>query len=258
MKADLISKKGESKGKIDLPKSLDLEVRPDIVKKLLEFEKSVYMQAYGTTEDAGMKRSASGKMRHQRHRWGSHYGRGISRIPRKVMWRRGTQFFWVGAIVSGTKGGRRPHGPKVLETKKKINKKEIKIAFNSALAATFDEKLILERYSTLKQAKGIPFVIEELPTKTKDLSLILKKIFPSFNLLKKNKEVRAGKGKSRGRKYKSNAGLLILISPEEKFKSKVFDVRSIDEVSMKDLYPLGRLCIFTKKSLEYLNKEEKK
>jgi len=41
-----------------------------------------------------MDRSASGKIRHKRHSWKVSYGHGMSRIPRKIFWRRGTNFSW--------------------------------------------------------------------------------------------------------------------------------------------------------------------
>ena len=85
-------------------------IREDIIFKIIEIEKE--KQPWAHKLGAGMNRSASGKINHRRHVWRTSYGRGMSRVPRKVMWRRGTQFSWVGAIVPSTIGGRRAHGPK--------------------------------------------------------------------------------------------------------------------------------------------------
>ena len=169
------------------------------------------------------------------------------------MWRRGTQFFWVGAEVSGARGGRRAHPPKGIGKEKKINQKEIKLAMNSAIAATSNKELIAQRYSSIEKITHAPVVIESLPEKTKQLKQTLESIYPEFkNLIFKNKVVRAGKGSRRGRKYKSNAGILIVKSKDEKQKFKGLDVKSTEDVSISDLFPLGRLTIYTKKSLEEL------
>ena len=98
-----------------------------------------------------MQQSDRGKIRHRRHVWQTHYGRGMSRIPRKVMSRRGTQFNWEGSGVPFSKGGPRAHPPKILAHKntKKINKKELVVAMNSAISATANKKLIAKRYSTI-------------------------------------------------------------------------------------------------------------
>jgi len=68
----------------------------------------------------------------------------------------------------------------------------------------------------------------------------------------KKKSVRAGKGKRRGRRYKSTAGILLIKGKDENIKMKGMDIKSVKELSIQDLYPLGRLAIFTEKSLEEL------
>lgn len=256
MKAQLYSSKGEKKSQVDLPKVFSTNIREDIVKKYFEADK--FIHPYGPYTYAGLRQSASGTISHQRHDWKGHYGRGISRAPRKTMWRRGTQFFWVGANVPGARGGRQAHPPKGIGKEKKINKKEIELALNSAFAATAHKDLVVKRYSSLDKLEHVPFVIESLPTKTKDFKELIKTIFAENSRIAfKNKEVRAGRGSMRGRKYKSNAGVLILTGNDEKIKLSGFDIKKIDEVSISDLWPLGRLTIYTHKALESLNKENK-
>ena len=62
------------------------------------------------------------------------------------MSQRGSQFNWVGATVPSAVGGRRAHPPKVagMINTLKINKKEEKIAFCSALSASVDSKKVSE------------------------------------------------------------------------------------------------------------------
>lgn len=214
------------------------------------------MHSYSTFEEAGKRHSASGTISHRRHKWKGHYGKGISRVPRKKMWRRGTQFFWIGAEVSSAKGGRVAHPPSGLRRYRKINSKEKILAINSALASTAKASFITKRYSSLAKEKSVPqapFVIEALPQKTSSLSSSLKKIFGTiYSLVFKEKSVRAGKGKGRGRKYKSTSGLLIITGKDEKAKFSGVDIRPINAIRMADVYPLGRLTLYTKKAIEEL------
>ena len=152
MKAQLLSTEGKKQKEIDLPKVFSSKFREDILKKVYEAEK--IWQPYGHDPEAGKKHSASGTMRHKRHSWKAHYGRGMSRIPRKIMWRRGTQFYWVGAEISSTRGGRRAHGPKNSIPIKKINKKEYVLALASAIVATSDKNLINNNNNNEKIING--------------------------------------------------------------------------------------------------------
>ncbi|MFH1290127.1 MAG: 50S ribosomal protein L4 [Nanoarchaeota archaeon] len=256
MKATLFDKTGKKKSQIEMPKIFLIRVREDIVQKYFEADK--FIQPYASFTEAGKRQSASGTISHKRHDWKGHYGRGISRVPRKTMWRRGTQFFWVGANAPGTRGGRRSHPPKGIGKEKKINKKEILLAMNSAIAATASRDFVLKRYSSLEKIENIPFVIETLPQKTKALKEMINSMLGgAAKLAFKQKTVRPGKGKTRGRKYKSNAGALIIIGKDEKAKFSGIEVRQVGEVTISDLSPLGRLTIYTQKALEELNGEKK-
>ena len=254
MKATLYDVKGKEKGTIVMPKMFDAKIREDIVLKYVEASK--YFQPYRPARDAGRKHSAHGTISHKRHDWKGHYGKGISRVPRKTMWRRGTQFFWIGAGFPGARGGPEAHPPKGIGKEKRINLKEIQMAMNSGFAATANKKRIAERYSTFKDERfEAPFVVESKleNVKTKELIGMIKNLFgENHSLALKEKTVRAGKGKLRGRKYKSNAGLLLVKSSDEKIKTKRIEVKSVSEVVISDLYPLGRLTVYTEKALEEL------
>ncbi len=251
MKAQLFDSNGAKKSDVELPEIFDSKIREDLTAKLFEAFKEV--QPYSSYEMAGKRHVASGKIAHRRHKWQTGYGKGISRVPRKRMWRRGVQFYWVGAEVSSTRGGRRAHPPKGVYTPKKINRNEIKLAMNSAIAATANKEFILRRYSNLNDIKSAPFVIESLPQKTKEALEALRKIFGElFDFVLKKKVVRAGRGKMRGRKYKSNAGLLLVTGNNEDVKISGIDALKIKDVEISDLYPLGRLTLYTKKAIEEL------
>ncbi len=254
MKATLFDSTGTKQGTIDLPKIFATPVREDIIAKTFEAEK--HWHPYAPNRYAGKRASASGTISHRRHTWGGHYGQGISRAPRKTMRRRGTRFYWIGATVSGARGGRQAHPPKGTRKERKINKKEKTLAIYGALAATTNPTFIQQRYETIEKeaTEHIPAVIESLPQKTKLIREALKKIFThNKHIVFKRKSIRSGKGKVRSRKYKANQGILIITAQPEKRSIKGFDFTTLKELKLEYLYPLGRLTLFTKKALEELN-----
>ena len=128
------------------------------------------------------------------------------------------------------------------------------MAFNSALASTVHKDLIEKRYSTLNKLNiELPIIIESVPDKTKNFLSLLKKILgDSYYLAIKNKKIRAGKGKLRGRKYKSNSGALLVKSKNESSKLKGVDIKFANQLKISDIYPLGRLTIYTEKAIQEL------
>lgn len=268
MKANILDIQGKKKTTIELPKVFSSEIREDIVAKALEVKKA--KQPYSPSPVAGKQQSASGKLVHRRHVWKSQYGRGISRIPRKITSRRGTQFIWVGATVPQARGGRKAHPPKAISmiNTKKINKKESAIALKSAISATASEKIVKSKYKTLKDKKieNLPLIIESKITslKIKDLLQTLKKILDKelYNVAIKKKSVRSGRGKLRGRKYKKTAGLLLVVGKDEKLKTSAIEVVPVNKLGVQDLAKggLGRLTIYTENAIKYLgdNRKDKK
>ena len=157
MKTKLLRVDGSEGKEIQLPRQFSHKIREDIVARAILTEISI--QPYAPFIDAG--KGSSGKMRHRRHRWGSHYGRGISRVPRKSLWRRGTQFYWVGATAPSTRGGRRAHPPKIEQflKKVKINKKEKNIALAIAISATANKDKIKFSLCSIQIANEGIFII---------------------------------------------------------------------------------------------------
>jgi large subunit ribosomal protein L4e len=265
MKAKVYLENGKQGKEIALPKCFSAKVRVDVVQKIIEAKK--VKQPYGPSPVAGNQYSASGKLKHHRKVWKSQYGRGMSRIPRKIMTRRGSQFNWVGATVPNTRGGRRAHPPKILSMLglAKTNKKELKLALMSALSATVSEKWLSKRYESLKEEKinNLPLIVESkiLKSKTKDFISILKQILGEklFEIAIKKKTIRAGRGKLRGRKYKSNRGMLIVVGNDEKIKTKHFDVKDVKTLGLKDLAEggVGRLTIYTETAIKELGEKFK-
>ena len=255
MKSQILSIEGKKLKEINLPEVFSGKIREDIMKKTYESEQIAH--PYGHSPKAGRQHSASGIIRHIRHKWKSGYGRGMSRIPRKIMWRRGTQFYWIGAEVSGTRGGRRAHGPRPEGTVKikKINKKEKRIALYSAIASTASPEKIVERYYRIKEIKGIefPVIVESKISelKTKELINSLDKILGELKILKE-KNSRSGRGKLRGRKTRTSKGLIIITGNDEKMKTDMVDNVKVKELIVSDLYPSGRIAVYTEKAIKDL------
>ena len=261
MKAKMFDKVGKEKGSLDLPKNFSVIIREDILSKVFESQLGLYAQAYGAMEGAGAQYSASGISKKKRHDWKATYGKGISRVPRKIMSRHGSSFNWIGATVSSTRGGRRPHAPRSAKNPfSKINKKEVLLAFNSALAGTVDAKFLEKKYGK-KVESGFVFENKVLDVKTKDFIVVMKKVFgDAFGSVLKHKSIRAGIGKMRGRKYKSNAGMLFVLGNEEMMKRKGIEVVNVVDLTIKDLSPNGepgRLVCYTENAIKEIGERFK-
>ena len=266
MKTKIFGTNGQEGKEIELPMVFSAPIREDIVAKVLEASKT--RQPHSPSPVAGKQHSASGKIRHARRKWRTAYGKGISRVPRKIMSRRGSQFNWVGAEISSARGGRRAHPPKVIAmiNTNKINKKEIKVALYSAIASTANVKVVSKKYQTLseKDIKELPIVVESkfLALKTKNAIENIKKIVGEkvFKVISAKKTVRSGKGKMRGRQYKSNAGAIFVVGEKETTKIGLFDVRNVKNLSVNDLAKggQGRIVFYTEEAIKELGEQIRK
>ena len=265
MELKVLSAQNIEVGKKKLPKQFSEPVRLDLIKKAVEAIQSHNRQPYSSDPWAGMKHSATLSKRRRNYR-GS-YGHGISRVPRKITSRRGTQFNWTAAIVPFVVGGRRAHPPKASRVyDKKINDKERKKSIRSAIAATVNKEIIAERGHQLPE--NFPFLISkdfEKLDKTKTVIESLKKLGLDQDLARAaKKKVRAGKGKSRGRKYKKSKGALLVVSGKCPLLKAADNIPGIDIVEIKNINTEllapgaqpGRLTLFTDTAVEALEKDK--
>ncbi|MEM2932946.1 MAG: 50S ribosomal protein L4 [Candidatus Pacearchaeota archaeon] len=267
MKTQVINNEGKVVREIELPSYFNLPYREDIINKTYEVLKLNAKFDYTNYPLAGKNRSASGKVRHVRRRYRTAYGRGISRVPRKILLRRKPQgFYWQGAFAPSTRGGFRAHPPKI-KRERKINKKEKFLAFLYALAAIANKSIVLNRYEKLKDKDlklELPLVLDinlKEINKAKQLKEILEKLLSSTPLIEiafKRKTIRAGKGKMRGRRYKKSAGMLFVVSSDEykSFTTLGVEIVKARQLSLKDLAAgnmPGRLTAFTLAGLNELD-----
>ena len=265
MELKIISPQNTEVGKKKLPAQFSEPVRNDLIKRAVDAIATHDRQVYGPDPRAGMKAVAPVSKRRRKYR--CCYGHGISRVPRKVMTKRGSQFNWTAALISGVVKGRKAFPPKVEKVyAQKINEKERKKAIRSALAATMDSSIVAKRGHALPEK--FPFLIAndfEKLVKTSEVFDALEKIGLSADLERGGRRnIRPGVGKTRGRKYKRSKGPLLVVSGECDLIKAAKNIPGVDIVEIKKLnakllapgsHP-GRLTLFTNSAIEKLEKEK--
>ena len=237
---------GKTNEEINLPEVFNTQFRPDIIRKSFNTLQSNKRQPYGPNPLSGAKHSTASVGK----------GRGMSRVPRLSQGNRA-------ALAPCVVGGRRAHPPKVEKNwKEKINKKENKLAKNSALAATANKDIVAKRGHKFNDKLTLPLIVDdkfEKIKKTKDVIDALDKLGVYNDVLRaaNGKHIRAGKGKSRGRKYKTPKSILIVSTKDDISKSSRnltgVDVVKPKDINIEHLAPggdPGRLTIFTKSAVK--------
>ena len=249
MKVNVYSKEGEVQEEIELPAIFKEVYRPDLIKRAVISSQTARIQPWGSDPMAGKRTSAES--------WGS--GRGAAMVPRV---KNGSK----AAFIPQAIGGRRAHPPRPNKKyHEKINVKERRFAIRSAVAATSNHDLVEERGHKIENIPQFPLVVEDEISsikKTKDTREIFKKlgIIDDITRAKKGKKIRAGKGKLRGRKYKTTKGPLIVVAEDKGIGLGARNHSGVDIVTVENLnaellapgtHP-GRLTIFTKSAIEKL------
>ncbi|MBC8494676.1 50S ribosomal protein L4 [archaeon] len=236
-------------GAVELPAQFFEPVRTDLIHRaflVIQFNKT---QPYGTNPRAGLRASADLSRRRRKYR-GS-YGLGISRVPRKILSRRGTRMNWVGAVMPGTVGGRRAHPPKAEKIwAKKINQDERRKAIRSAIAATLNTDLVKKRGHLAPS--NYPFIIDDNFTEVKKTAELIK-ILEHIGF-----KDEMDRSRSRGSK-----GLLLVSTTKALDKSCAnipgVETEVVSSLNVELLAPggvPGRLTVFTKSAIEELSKKK--
>ncbi|MBI1935159.1 50S ribosomal protein L4 [Candidatus Woesearchaeota archaeon] len=265
MKISILDLSGQKIRDVELPSQFSEEFRPDLIQRAVLAVQSNKRQPYAASRLAGKRPAA--KLSRRRRKYRGSYGIGISRVPRKIMTRRGTRMNWVGAFAPGTVGGRRAHPPKSEKIWiKKINDKERMKSIRSAIAATISRESAAARGHI--PPENYPFALDEkfesLDKTAKVIDALVKLGFEHELDRASHKNVRAGKGKSRGRKYKKKKGPLIVVSELGKMAYSASNIPGIDVVEAKNLNAEllapggkpGRITIWTSSALNDM-KEKK-
>jgi len=263
MKVKVYDIEGKEKEEIELPKIFEETVRPDIIKRAFLSIRSRARQIKGTDPKAGMRSSATYISRRKRiYRTAMNIGKArVTRIKT-------ADGKWGAARKAAhVVKGRKAHAPKA-EKKiiEKINKKENKKAITSAISATAIIEWVKKRGHIITKIKELPIVIEDKfqeITKTKQVRELLKKLNLEEEISKSEKrKIKAGKGKTRGRKYKKRKSVLVVIKEDKGIKKAVRNIPGMDIATVKELNAellapggqAGRLTIYTKSAIEEIKK----
>jgi len=246
---NIYSISGKSKSKIKLPEAFDESHRPDLIRRAVKAAQANRRQPYGPSPMSGMS--------HSTKTWGK--GRGAARVQRLVDGRRAVE-------SPNNVGGRRAHPPTVEKVwAEKINKKERRKARRVALAAISDTELVVNRGHKFDNKISLPLIFEddfETVKQTKKAIEVFQKIgiYDDVIRARNGKHIRPGKGKGRGRKYKTPKSILIVALKKDELEQGIGNLTGVDLVtpntlSVEDLAPggdPGRLTIITESALKLM------
>lgn len=261
MMVGVYSLEGKKVKDVELPRVFTEQVRPDLINRASLSVRSEKFQPKGTYFRAGLETSATYVGRRRAFRTMINIGR--ARLP-KIKLAKGR----IGEvrIVPQARKGRAPHPPKPEKILvEKMNRKEMRKALRSAIAATAMKGLAEKRSHVVNGIKELPIIVEdglESLKKTKEVKGALAKLGLEKELERASEvRIRAGRGKSRGRRYRRKRSVLIVTSKENMLKAAEnitgVDVRAWNRLDADVLAPggvPGRLAIFTESALREMGK----
>jgi large subunit ribosomal protein L4e len=259
---------GKVEKSISLPDVFNTQFRPDIIRRAVKSSRANRRQPYGPAPRAGMRHAVS---------WPGK-GKGMARTPRLL------HGGGKGAEVPNTPGGRRAHPPRPeKDWSEKINRKEKAMALNSAIAAVGKFEMVKARGHRISEDITMPMVIsddfEELfdritkdyqkenkrPAYTKETAKVLEALGLSNEMdrAKDGIRQRAGRGKTRGRRFKKPSSILFVVNDTVKARKCLGNLPGVDiigptKLNVELLAPggdPGRLTVFTEKALMILGGE---
>jgi large subunit ribosomal protein L4e len=250
------SEKNEPTGaQVKLPGVFRVPIRPDVVSFVHDQVRKNKRQPYAVSTAAGHQTSAES--------WGT--GRAVARIPR--VRGGGTHRSGQGAFGNMCRGGRMFAPTKVFRRwHRRVNVAQRRYAIASAIAASGVPALVQARGHLIDQLSEIPFVIAdkiESYKKTKEAVAFLKRanLWDDIEKVYSSKRYRAGKGKSRNRRYKQKRGPVVVYNNDggivKAFRNVPgVTVLSVDRLNLLKLAPgghLGRLIVWTESAFRKLD-----
>ncbi len=250
--AKVFDLQGKAVGKVKLPSIFTTPLRPDVIKRAVVAVQSHRFQPQGRDPMAGKRTTAESRG----------VGLGISRVPRLKTGMRA-------AFGAGIVGGHSAHPPRSEKRiRKKIPRKELALAFRSAVAATGAKEIVARRGHLVDDVPDLPLVviddIESLE-RTKDVESFLLQlgVWADVFRAKESRNVRAGRGKGRGRRYKQAIGPLIVVSQDRGILKAArnlpgVEVALVNGLNVENLAPgthPGRLTVWSSSSVERLSEK---
>ncbi|ERG98411.1 MAG: 50S ribosomal protein L4P [Haloquadratum sp. J07HQX50] len=228
-----------------LPDIFNTPYRPDLIQRAVVAAQANRKQPYGADPYAGMRTPAES--------FGS--GRGMAHVPRESGRAR---------RVPQTVKGRKAHPPKAEKNQgKDINDKERQLAIRSAIAATANPEIVEDRGHDFETEASFPIVITdefESLNKTREVVDLLETLglHSDIERADENTTIRAGRGKTRGRKYKTPNSVLFVTADEPSRAARNLagaDVVTADNLGAEELAPgthAGRLTVYSKAAITEL------
>jgi large subunit ribosomal protein L4e len=248
--------KGESEGQVTLPSVFIAPIRPDIVQFVHTNISKNRRQPYSVFEDAGHQYSAES--------WGT--GRAVARIPRVAGG--GTGRSGQGAFGNMCRGGRMFAPTKTWRRwHRHVNLNQKRAAVVSALAASALNSLVSARGHKINNIPEVPLVVSDAAfsglEKTKQAVALLKALnaYDDVEHSKNSKKVRAGRGKSRNRRYVQRRGPLVVYDEAGPLTLAFrnlpgVEIQHVSRLNLLSLAPgghLGRFIIWTKGAFSRLD-----
>ncbi len=231
---------------IQLPPIFTTPIRKDIVRRAFLAASANMKQPKGQYEMAGKRTSAVSRG----------VGLGIARVPRLKTGDRA-------AFAPMTVKGRITQPTRVEKIiSEGVNRKERRLALQSAVAATASPTLVRERGHQVAGAAQIPLiVVDEIQSiaRTSQLYIFMAKVGlrPDIERVKYGISRRPGRGKFRGRTHKKGKGPLIVVAGDEGISRAArnlpgVEVAEVNSLTIRHLAPgshVGRLTVWSESAL---------
>ena len=247
---------GSAAGTTNLPEVFSAPIRTDIVRFVHTNINKNHRQAYAVSPVAGEQTSAES--------WGT--GRAVSRIPR--IKGGGTHRSGQGAFGNMCRGGRMFAPNKVWRRwHRRVNLNQRRFAIVSALAASAIPSLVQAHGHRIASVQEIPCVISEASLSNINKTKLAVKAFTAIGAhadvvkAEYSKKLRAGKGKSRNRRYRQKLGPLVVVKDKSPLPLAVRNLPGVSILSVKALNLLklapggqvGRFVIWTESAFKALD-----
>lgn len=238
---------GKDAGDLSLPQVFNTILRRDMIAKAVVAQQSHRFQPQGRNHMAGKRTTAES--------FG--VGRGISRVPR--IGGHGP-LSGTAAFAPGTMGGRSAFPPVTAKRiAKSINKKERRVALDSAIAATGSNDLVIRRGHKYDKDIELPLVVgDEVERFARSSAakafLITLGIWDDIDRVKDSKKIR-------GKNRKHSVGPLVVVGEYQGAQKAFANFEGVDVVRVKDLNvealapgtQPGRLTVWTESAIKSLS-----
>lgn len=260
VKINVYDMSGKIKNQVETPNVFSRDVRKDLIQRAFLAVMSNSRRKHSRDFMAGKRTSASYHGR--RSVFNSMANKEMARGPRITG--QGYLNMRLRFAPHAVKG-RLAHPPTEQRTfAEKINDKERRLAILSAIAATANREFVTESGHKIPKI-DLPIIIDDSLQKVSKTADVEKLLF-SLGLNEEierleEKTIRAGRGKSRGRKYRTKTGPLIIVSKNEGVAEAAKNMGGVDVVELSNINAKllapggrpGRLALWTESAIKKLS-----